>query len=93
VPPCDHPISTAPFYLDYHNIGHDWQFNNEQQERLQQYYDTNQFLVELLQTSPAVSDAVREEIEATLLLPIPVPQEALASLHWQEAGASLSTFI
>ena len=55
--------------LNKRNIGHDWQFSDAQQEKLQQYYDANQLLVDCL-NSDYVSREVRQEIEETLLLPI-----------------------
>ncbi|WNZ48745.1 TIR domain-containing protein [Leptolyngbya boryana CZ1] len=51
------------------NIGHDWQFTQAQKELLQQYYNTNIFLVACLNSDCYVSREVRDEIEATLLLP------------------------
>ncbi|MGI0494023.1 NACHT domain-containing protein [Alkalinema pantanalense CENA528] len=58
--------------IEYRNIGHAWQFNRQQQERLQQYDRANQFLVQLLKITGAVSEETRHQIEATLLLPIEV---------------------
>jgi len=55
--------------IEHRNIGHDWQFTDEQKLQLQRYYDANKFLVELMQIDGAVSDKVRAEIEDTLLLP------------------------
>ena len=52
------------------NIGHDWQFSNEQKELLQQYYDANKLLVDCLNSDCYVSREVRQQIEDTLLLPI-----------------------
>ncbi|MFM7600526.1 MAG: NACHT domain-containing protein, partial [Pseudanabaena sp.] len=54
--------------IDRRNIGHDWQFTNEQMELLNQYYAANLLLVECMNRS-YVSKQVREEIEATMLLP------------------------
>jgi len=54
--------------IDCRNIGHDWQFTNEQMELLNQYYAANLLLVECMNRS-YVSKQVREEIEATMLLP------------------------
>ncbi|WP_229456267.1 NACHT domain-containing NTPase [Nostoc sp. CHAB 5715] len=54
----------------YHNIGRDWQFTEAQENLLLQYYNTNQLLVDCLNSDCYVSREVREEIEATLLLPI-----------------------
>lgn len=51
------------------NIGHDWQFNEAQVERLVQYYTANQLLVDCLNSDCYVTRSVREEIEATLLSP------------------------
>lgn len=56
--------------IEHRNIGHDWQFNDAQTDLLQQYYDANKLLVDCLNSECYVSRAVREEIEATLLLPI-----------------------
>jgi ATP:cob(I)alamin adenosyltransferase len=56
--------------IQYRNIGHDWQFNDEQKELLEQYYDANFLLVECLNSDCYVSREVRQEIEETLLLPI-----------------------
>ena len=55
--------------IEHRNIGHDWKFTNTQKEQLQRYYDTNKFLVELMNIGGAVTDSVRAEIEDTLLLP------------------------
>ena len=52
-------------------IGHDWQFNVEQKILLQQYYDANKLLVNCLNSDCYVSREVRQEIEASLLLPSP----------------------
>ncbi|MBD2541589.1 NACHT domain-containing NTPase [Coleofasciculus sp. FACHB-SPT36] len=56
--------------IKYRNIGYDWQFNEQQQELLKQYYDANLLLVECLNSDCYVSREVRQEIEDTLLLPI-----------------------
>jgi len=56
--------------IEHRNIGHDWQFSDEQKEQLQQYYDANKLLVDCLNSDRYVSRAVRQEIEDTLLLPI-----------------------
>lgn len=55
--------------IPYRNIGHDWQFNEQQKELLQQYYTANKLLVDCLNSDCQISDEVREEIEETLLLP------------------------
>ncbi|WP_442994268.1 NACHT domain-containing protein [Scytonema sp. PRP1] len=52
------------------NIGNDWQFSEQQQKMLQQYYNANQLLLDCLNSDCEVSPAVRQEIEDTLLLPI-----------------------
>ena len=54
--------------IDLRNIGHDWQFTDEQVELLEQYYASNLLLVECMNRS-YVSKPVREEIESTMLLP------------------------
>ncbi len=54
--------------IDRRNIGHDWQFTDEEVELLKQYYAANLLLVECMNRS-YVSKQVREEIESTMLLP------------------------
>ncbi|MEH2328162.1 NACHT C-terminal helical domain 2-containing protein [Nostoc sp.] len=56
--------------IKYRNIGHEWQFSNEQKKLLQQYYDANKLLVDCLNSDCYVSREVRQQIEDTLLLPI-----------------------
>ena len=56
--------------IQYRNIGHDWQFTDEQYELLKHYYNANLLLVDCLNTCHYVSRDVRQEIEETLLLPI-----------------------
>ncbi len=56
--------------ISYRNIGHDWQFSEQQKSLLRKYYDANKLLVDCLKIGCNVSPAVRQEIEETLLLPI-----------------------
>jgi predicted NACHT family NTPase len=56
--------------IKYRNIGHDWQFSEQQKSLLRKYYDANKLLVDCLNSASNVSPAVRQEIEETLLLPI-----------------------
>jgi len=63
----------------YRNIHHPWQFTPEQQQVLQRYYDANQLLVDCLNSNCEVTAAIRQEIEATLLL----PQKELEDREWQ----------
>jgi predicted NACHT family NTPase len=56
--------------IEQQNIGHDWQFSQQQWELLSQYYSANQLLVDCLNSDCYVSREVRQEIENTLLLPI-----------------------
>ncbi|MFH7243925.1 MAG: NACHT domain-containing protein [Spirulina sp.] len=71
--------------LEHRNIGHDWQFSEVQKEKLRQYYDANNLLVDCLNSDCYVTKATRQYIEDTLLLPLseiekyPVP-DALANL-------------
>ncbi|HEY9666948.1 MAG TPA: NACHT domain-containing NTPase [Coleofasciculaceae cyanobacterium] len=62
----------------YRNTQHDWHFSPEQQELLQQYYDANQLLLDCLNSNCEVTAAVRQEIEAALLL----PQKELEEREW-----------
>jgi len=52
------------------NISDDWQLNEQQKQRLRQYYDANWLLVDCLKKASDVSPEVRSHIEDTLLLPI-----------------------
>lgn len=59
--------------IKHRNIGHDWQFSDAQQDRLNQYYYANKLLVDCLNSDCHISSSMKEEkeeIEATLLLPI-----------------------
>ncbi|NER29604.1 MAG: NACHT domain-containing protein [Symploca sp. SIO1C4] len=56
--------------IKYRNIGHDWQFTDQQKELLWQYYYVNQLLSDCLHSDCYLSREVREEIEETLFLPI-----------------------
>ncbi len=64
---------------NYRNIHHPWQFTTEQQQVLQRYYDANQLLIDCLNSNCEVTAAIRQEIEATLLL----PQKELEDREWQ----------
>jgi len=59
-----------PLVIEHRQVGHDWQFTDEQEELMQQYYDANKLLVDCLNSDCEVSENVRQEIEETLLLPI-----------------------
>lgn len=59
----------------HRNIGHNWQFSEQQQTALNQYYDANSLLVDCLNSYCYVTRAVRQEIEETLFLPIEVSSE------------------
>ncbi|MBW4520107.1 MAG: NACHT domain-containing NTPase [Scytolyngbya sp. HA4215-MV1] len=63
----------------YRNINHSWQFSAEQQQVLQRYYDANQLLIDCLNSNCEVTAVIRQEIEATLLL----PQKELEEREWQ----------
>ncbi len=56
--------------ISHRNMGHDWQFNQQQKELLKEYYDANKLLVDCLNSSCNVTPEVRSHIEETLLLPI-----------------------
>lgn len=56
--------------IQHRNIGHDWQFSNQQNKLLKQYSGANKFLAKCLNSGCNVTPAVREKIEDTLLLPI-----------------------
>jgi len=64
---------------NYRNIHHSWEFTPEQQQVLQRYYDANQLLIDCLNSNCEVTATIRQEIEATLLL----PQKELEDREWQ----------
>ncbi|WP_414544174.1 NACHT domain-containing protein [Nostoc sp. CCY0012] len=53
----------------HRNIEHHWHFSPQQQQVLQQYYDANQLLIDCLNSNCEVTGVVRQQIEASLLLP------------------------
>ncbi|MDJ0580710.1 NACHT domain-containing NTPase [Crocosphaera sp.] len=55
--------------IKYRNIGHEWNFNQQQIDLLKQYLTANQLLMKCLNSECYVSREVREEIEDTLFLP------------------------
>ncbi len=55
--------------IEHRDIGHDWQFTEEQKESFEQYLDANKLLLDCLDNG-YVTRAVREEIESTLYLPV-----------------------
>ena len=55
--------------IEHQDIGHDWQFSDEQKALLEQYYFANQLLTQCLHHDCFVSPEIRQEIEETLLLP------------------------
>ncbi len=65
--------------VHYRNIHHSWQFSPEQEQVLKRYYDANQLLVDCLNSNCEVTETIRQEIEATLLL----PQTELEDREWQ----------
>lgn len=56
--------------IKHRHLGYNWQFSAQQRKALKQYYNANQLLVNCLNSNFYVTCKVREEIEATLLLPI-----------------------
>lgn len=65
----------------HRNIQHPWDFSLQQQQTLQRYYDANQLLIDCLNSNCEVTVAVRQEIEAALLL----PQKELEEREWQKS--------
>jgi predicted NACHT family NTPase len=65
----------------YRNINHPWQFKPEQQRVLQSYYDANQLLMNCLNSNCEITTKIRQEIEASLLL----PQKELEDREWTES--------
>ena len=55
--------------IQHPNVGYNWQFTEEQCEKLKQYYEANQLLVECLKSDCYVRRDTRQEIEESLLMP------------------------
>ena len=53
----------------HRDIGNQWDFNVAQEKVLQSYYGANQLLLDCLRSDCEVTTNIREEIEATLLMP------------------------
>lgn len=51
-------------------IGHNWQLDDRQREKLRQYCDANQLLLDCLKSDCYVTRSLRSQIEETLLLPV-----------------------
>ncbi|WP_413168274.1 NACHT C-terminal helical domain 2-containing protein [Capilliphycus salinus ALCB114379] len=56
--------------MENRGIGYCFDFSEEQQQILKDYYEANLVFVKCLNSLPDISPEVREEIEETLLLPI-----------------------
>jgi predicted NACHT family NTPase len=63
----------------HRDINHAWKFSPEQEQSLQYYYNANQLLVDCLNSTCDVTPAIRQEIEATLLL----PQQEMEDREWE----------
>lgn len=50
-------------------IGYNWQFSDEETEKLQQYYDATRLLVDCLNSNSYITQSVGEEVKSSLLLP------------------------
>ncbi|MBR8830083.1 MAG: hypothetical protein N5P05_003257 [Chroococcopsis gigantea SAG 12.99] len=63
----------------YRNIEHDWNFSPAQKGVLENYYTANKLLMDCLNSNAEVTLAVRQEIEAALLL----SQKELEEREWK----------
>ncbi|MEX0271011.1 NACHT domain-containing NTPase [Leptolyngbyaceae cyanobacterium UHCC 1019] len=64
---------------NYRQIHQHWQFSPEQQQVLHRYYAANQLLLDCLHSNSEVTAAVRQDIEASLLL----SQREIEAREWQ----------
>lgn len=55
--------------IQQRNLGHKWQFSEQQKVALRQYYEANQLLVACLNSDCYVSSSLRQTLEQTMLLP------------------------
>ncbi len=65
------PNGVCELIIESSNLGNNWQFNHQQMNTLKQYYDGNKLIVDCLNSDCYITRSVRDEIETTLLLPIP----------------------
>jgi predicted NACHT family NTPase len=63
----------------HRDISNQWEFNADQQKVLESYYAANQLLIDCLNSNCEVTTSIREEIEATLLM----PQKELEKREWE----------
>jgi hypothetical protein len=54
--------------IQYRNFKQDWNLSPQQQQTLECYYKANQLLLDCLNSTCEVTEAVRLEIQASLLL-------------------------
>lgn len=62
----------------HRDIGNQWKFDTAQDQVLQSYYVANQLLLDCLRSDSEITPNIREEIEATLLM----PQKELEIREW-----------
>ena len=63
----------------HRDISNQWEFDAAQQKVLENYYVANQLLLDCLNSNCEVTTSIREEIEATLLM----PQKELEEREWE----------
>jgi predicted NACHT family NTPase len=61
-----HELQSAS--VRHRQMGHSWQFTQQQARNLKRYYDANQLLLDCLYTAKAVSEVVQQHVEHTFLL-------------------------
>ncbi|WP_235526584.1 NACHT C-terminal helical domain 2-containing protein [Nostoc piscinale] len=65
-----HWIETLRMWMiSTRQIGHDWQYNPQNLEEIQQYWDANKLLLDCLKIATDVSPGLRNYIETSLFLP------------------------
>jgi len=70
--------------IQQRNIGHSWQFSEQQWERLMQFEQSSRHLLDCLRSGCQLTPTVRNEIEESLLLPSRMLRETVS--HDQEVG-------
>ena len=54
---------------EHRNISHDWTFSSQQVSKINTYLETNKLLADCLNADCYISRQVRQDIEATMLMP------------------------
>ncbi len=55
--------------IQHRDIGHDWNFSKDQQQKLNRYLQANRLLIQCMDEAPTLTTATRERLKDQMLLP------------------------